>query len=150
MTKQTACAIGRSITMERHLWLNLTGIKEKDKVFLLDAPVSVQDSVHTVVSRFRKAKKQEEAFDKFLPCCAQGSELSATQPQTGPASQKREAQKKSIASRAPSHKDWCSFFKTQNILHSPIKTLRHKTVHHNTLCYCCGLRTLRHLTLCQN
>lgn len=24
--------------MERHLWLNLTGIKEKDNVFLIDAP----------------------------------------------------------------------------------------------------------------
>ncbi|ROI84191.1 hypothetical protein DPX16_19963 [Anabarilius grahami] len=43
-TKQTARAIGRSmaamVSTERHLWLNLTGIKDKDRVFLLDAPVS--------------------------------------------------------------------------------------------------------------
>ena len=43
-TKQTARAIGRSmaslVTAERHLWLNLTGIKDKDRTFLLDAPVS--------------------------------------------------------------------------------------------------------------
>ncbi|KAI2667000.1 Gag-Pol polyprotein [Labeo rohita] len=40
-TKQTARAIGRSmsalVSTERHLWLNLTGIKEKDRVFLLDS-----------------------------------------------------------------------------------------------------------------
>ncbi|KAI2645370.1 putative hydrolase M10 [Labeo rohita] len=43
-TKQMARAIGRSmaavVSTERHLWLNLTGIKERDQAFLLDAPVS--------------------------------------------------------------------------------------------------------------
>lgn len=41
-TKQTARAIGRfmaaMVSAERHLWLNLRGIKKKDRVFLLDAP----------------------------------------------------------------------------------------------------------------
>ncbi len=43
-TKHTARAVGRSmagsVAAERHLWLNLTEIREKDKVFLLDAPIS--------------------------------------------------------------------------------------------------------------
>ncbi len=40
-TKHTACAVGRpmagSVATERHLWLNLTEISEKEGVFLLDA-----------------------------------------------------------------------------------------------------------------
>ncbi|MGL5643640.1 MAG: hypothetical protein ACRCW3_02595, partial [Metamycoplasmataceae bacterium] len=43
-TKHTARAVGRSmaglVAAERHLWLNLTEIRDKEKVFLLDAPVS--------------------------------------------------------------------------------------------------------------
>ncbi len=43
-TKHTACAVGRSmagsVATERHLWLNITEIREKEKVFLLDAPIS--------------------------------------------------------------------------------------------------------------
>ncbi len=55
-TKQTARAIDRSmaamVSTERHLWLNLTGIKDKDCAFLLDAPISPSgifgDAVNTV------------------------------------------------------------------------------------------------------
>lgn len=73
--KKMAHAIGRSmsamVAMERHLWLNLTGIKKRDKVFLLDAPVLpsglFSKSINTVVSRFWEAKRQMEAFDKKLP-----------------------------------------------------------------------------------
>ncbi len=43
-TKQTAAAIGRSmaamVATERHLWVNLADIGEKEKGFLLDTPVS--------------------------------------------------------------------------------------------------------------
>ncbi len=43
-TKTTAQAIGRSmaslVVLERHFWLNLTEIKEADKVPFLDSPVS--------------------------------------------------------------------------------------------------------------
>lgn len=42
--KQTATAIGRAmaamVAIERHLWINLSDIGEKEKHFLLDAPVS--------------------------------------------------------------------------------------------------------------
>ncbi len=43
-TKHTAHAVGRSmeasVAAERHLWLNLTEIREKEKTFLMDAPIS--------------------------------------------------------------------------------------------------------------
>ncbi len=43
-TKHTARAVGRSmaasVAAERHLWLNLTEIREKEKTFLIDAPIS--------------------------------------------------------------------------------------------------------------
>ncbi len=42
-TKETARAIGRSmaalVATERHLWLTLSQISDKDRVFLLDAPI---------------------------------------------------------------------------------------------------------------
>ncbi len=42
--KETAKSIGRSmaalVATERHLWLNLSNIKEKYKNFLMDAPIS--------------------------------------------------------------------------------------------------------------
>ncbi len=108
-TKQTAHAVGCSmaamVSTERHLWLNLTGIKERDRAFLLDAPVSPSglfvDSVNTVVSRFWEAKCYEEAFVRFLPRRAQ-----ATHSRPGPVSLRREAQKESVASRAPPRRDW--------------------------------------------
>lgn len=112
-TKQTARAIGRSmsalVSTERHLWLNLTGIKEKDRVFLLDSPVSPSglfgDSVSTVVTRFKEVKKHEEAFVQFLPRRTQGEGPSATQPRPGP-SKAREVKKQSVAERAPPRRDW--------------------------------------------
>lgn len=63
-TKQTALAIGHSmaamVAIEIHLWLNITGIKDRDKVFLLDVPVSPSalfgNSVNMVVSRFLEHK----------------------------------------------------------------------------------------------
>lgn len=84
--KKMARAVGRSmsamVAMEMHLRLNLTGIKDRDKVFLLNAPVLpsglFSKSVNTVVNRFWEAKGHAEAFDKFLPCCVQGMGLLAT------------------------------------------------------------------------
>lgn len=73
---QSSCSMAALMSTERHLWLNLTGIKDKDRVFLLDAPVSPSglfvDSVNTVVSRYWEVKKHEEAFVQFLPCYTQG------------------------------------------------------------------------------
>lgn len=61
-TKEMDHAIGHSMTAlvatERHLWLNLYEIKEKDKSFLLDAPLSPPalfgDEFSSVVERFHE------------------------------------------------------------------------------------------------
>ncbi len=74
-TKHTARAMGRSmagsVAAERHLWLNLTEICEKEKVFLLDAPISQSglfgEAVSSVVEKFRSAKTQLAAFKQFMP-----------------------------------------------------------------------------------
>ncbi|ROL54738.1 hypothetical protein DPX16_3891 [Anabarilius grahami] len=74
-TKETAKSIGRSmaalVAMERHLWLNLSDIKERDKNVLMDAPLSpvglFGDAVSSVVDRFQETRKQSAAFQRFLP-----------------------------------------------------------------------------------
>ncbi len=74
-TKHTARAVGRSmagsVAVERHLWLNLTEIREKEKVFLLDAPISQSglfgEAVSSVVEKFRSAKTQSAALKQFMP-----------------------------------------------------------------------------------
>ncbi len=74
-TKHTACAVGRpmagSVAAERHLWLNLTEISEKEEVFLLDAPISqsglLGEAVSSVVEKFRSAKTQSTALKQFMP-----------------------------------------------------------------------------------
>ncbi len=111
-TKQMA--IGRSmaamVSTERHLWLNLTGIKDKDHTFFLDATISPSglfgDAVNTIATRFQEAKRYEEAFVRFLPRRAQESGTLATRSQPGPVPLRREAQKESVASRVPPRRDW--------------------------------------------
>lgn len=65
-TKMTTHAIGSSmaaiIATEMHLWLYLSGIKEKDKTFLLDAPVWPSElngtTVEMVVEKFRGVRQR--------------------------------------------------------------------------------------------
>lgn len=76
VTKQTVCAISHLmavITMVvtgRHLWLNLIGIKERDKTLLLDAQISpsalLNDTVNTIVDRYQEVKKQSAVFIKLI------------------------------------------------------------------------------------
>ncbi len=74
-TKHTARALGRpmagSVAAERHLWLNLTEISEKEEVFLLDAPISQSglfgEAVSSVVEKFRSANTQSTALKQFMP-----------------------------------------------------------------------------------
>lgn len=74
-TKETARSIGRAmsalVATVRHLWLNLSAMKDKDKNFLMDAPLLPPDlfsnAVNTVVKRFQEASKQTAAFQKLLP-----------------------------------------------------------------------------------
>ncbi len=73
--KETTKSIGQSmaalVATERHLWLNLSNIKEKDKNFLMDVPISPSGlfggAVNLVVERFQESAKQAAAFQKFLP-----------------------------------------------------------------------------------
>lgn len=59
------------VATERHLWLNLSVIGEKDKAFLLDAlflPSRIfVDAVYMVVEKFQEVKKQSAALKKYLP-----------------------------------------------------------------------------------
>lgn len=73
MIKHTACTISCSmagmIMTERHIYLNLTEIKDKDSAFLLNAPSFNQDFLvpwWTVIVKFCTAKQQSAAF-KQLP-----------------------------------------------------------------------------------
>ncbi len=109
-TKETAKAIGRSmaalVAAETHLWLTLSDIKEKDRIFLLDAPLAPSglfgDAVNSVVDRFQEAHKQAVAFQRLFPrrSLAQGA-AGREQPQPCARSPYREAQKVSIATRTP-------------------------------------------------
>ncbi len=73
-TKETACAIGRYkaalVVAERHLWLTLSDIKDRDRVFLLDALLSPPglfgEAIGAVVDWHQEAKKQATAFQRFL------------------------------------------------------------------------------------
>lgn len=80
-TKEMARAIGHSMTMERHLWLNLSDIKEKDRFFLLNTPLVPSglfgDAVNSVIERIQEAKKQK--------CKASESEASEGRPLLGKA-----------------------------------------------------------------
>ncbi|KAL0173005.1 hypothetical protein M9458_033316, partial [Cirrhinus mrigala] len=114
-TKETACAIGRSmaalVAAERHLWLTLSDMKEKDRVFLLNSPLSPSglfgDAVNTVVERDREARKQAAAFQRFLPrrTPAQGA-AGREQPRPSTSSSSyRETQKQSVATRTPPQRE---------------------------------------------
>ncbi|KAL1269008.1 hypothetical protein QQF64_031297 [Cirrhinus molitorella] len=111
-TKETARAIGRSmaalVAMERHLWLNLSELDDKDRFFLLDASLSPSglfgDAVNSVVDRFQEAKKQAAAFQRFLPRRQVLGAAEREQPQPSGSSY-RQSQRQSVASRTPPKKD---------------------------------------------
>ncbi|KAL0172971.1 hypothetical protein M9458_033282, partial [Cirrhinus mrigala] len=108
-TKQAATAMGRSmgamVVMERHLWVNLADLGKKERGFLLDAPVSPSElfgaSVEMVVEKFREARTRPAAFKTFIP------RRSRSEPEQhgglGPSrsEERRQAQKTSVATRAP-------------------------------------------------
>ncbi|KAI2645010.1 2-oxoisovalerate dehydrogenase subunit beta [Labeo rohita] len=82
------------------------GSPEKDRVFLLDAPLAPSglfgDAINSVVDRYQEARKQAAAFQRYLSrrSLAQGA---AGQEQHKPctSSSYRASQKQSIVSRAP-------------------------------------------------
>ncbi|KAI2660091.1 Transposon Ty3-G Gag-Pol polyprotein [Labeo rohita] len=93
------------VAAERHLWLTLSDMKEKDRVFLLDAPLSPSGlfgvSVTSVVDRYQEARKQAAAFQRFLPLRHPAREAAGReQPRPSTSSSYREAQKQSVATRS--------------------------------------------------
>ncbi len=99
---------------ERHLWLNLSNIKGKDKNFLMDAPLSPSglfgDAVNLFVERFQESAKQAAAFQKILPRRIHISRAAETSKSS---SSYRAAQKQSTAYHAPPPKDWGHGKRTQ-------------------------------------
>lgn len=61
--------------MERYLWLNLTGIKEKDKAFLLDALILLSGLFG---DRYQEAKLQSVVFKERIPHCVQEESAAST------------------------------------------------------------------------
>lgn len=106
--KQTAHAIGYSmatmVVTERHLWLDLSSLNKRDKIFLLNAPISPSglfgDAVDAVLERFEEDKKLFPVLRQFLPRRVQ-------EPATSPSRQwhelrtYREDLKASVAARLP-------------------------------------------------
>ena len=131
-TKETARAIGRSmaalVATERHLWLNLADIKDKDRSFLLDAPVDPSglfgDAVNSVVERFQESKKQAEVFKKFLPRRVQLTGAAGREQPQPSSSSYRAQQKESVASRAPPQKYWKQTQHSQSKSSKPKSDLR--------------------------
>ncbi|CAM4558277.1 unnamed protein product [Leuciscus chuanchicus] len=112
-TKETAKSIGRSmaalVATERHLWLNLSDIKEKEKHVLLDAPVSTVglfgDAVNSAVAKSQEAAKQAAALQKLLPRRSFIEAAEREQPHSSKKSaEHRATQKQSVSSRAPPQK----------------------------------------------
>lgn len=115
-TKHTARAVGRTmaglISVERHLWLNLTDIKEKDKSFLMDAPVSRDglfgEAVTSVVEKFRAAKQQSAAFRQLIPRRPREVERRQAPARSRSTSSHRQraASREEPTPMAPPRKDW--------------------------------------------
>ena len=115
-TKHTARAVGRSmaglITVERHLWLNLTDIKEKDKSFLMDAPISKDglfgEAVTSVVDKFRAAKQQSAAFRQLIPRRPRETERrqAPARSRSTSSNRQRAASREEPSPMAPPRKDW--------------------------------------------
>lgn len=69
-TKQVAhavcCLTVAMLATERHLLLNLLGLKEKERAFLLDSPVSPTElfgtTVEVVVQKFREVKVKSAVY----------------------------------------------------------------------------------------
>ncbi len=71
-TKHTARAVGRpmagSVATERHLWLNLTEISEKEEVFLLDAPISQSGLFGEAISGYQWRNSAPPRRRTFTKC----------------------------------------------------------------------------------
>ncbi len=87
-TKATAQVINKTmvslVVLERHLWLNLTEIRDAEKMAFLDSPVSPKGlfgpAVDGFAERFSEAQKTSQALRHFLPKHPGHQKNPATQP----------------------------------------------------------------------
>ncbi len=92
--------------------LTLTDIKENDKTFLLDAPISNDglfgDSVTTVVEKFRVVKQQSAAFRQLIPRRSRETECQPllVRSRSSSSQRPREVQRREPSPMTPPHKDW--------------------------------------------
>ncbi|ROL46046.1 hypothetical protein DPX16_3687 [Anabarilius grahami] len=93
------------VTMERHLWLNLADIGEKEKGFLLDTLVSPAElfctSVEAVMGKFREVRVRSAAFRTCIPLRSEPGPRQTGGPGPSRAEAQRQGQLSSVASRAP-------------------------------------------------
>ncbi|CAM4729294.1 unnamed protein product [Leuciscus chuanchicus] len=70
-TKETAKSIGRSmaalVATERHLWLNLSDIKDKEKHVLLDAPAAEREQPHSSKKSAEHRATQKQSVSSRAP-----------------------------------------------------------------------------------
>ncbi len=114
--KPCCCGSGHSlaalIVTERHLWLNLSGLKKKDRSFLLDAPVSpaglFRTAVETVVRKFREAKVKSAVFEHYIPRHRQRPSIQPPKAELATGPSWRQGQKASVAARALPLRSQCA------------------------------------------
>ncbi|XP_053500424.1 uncharacterized protein LOC128619928 isoform X2 [Ictalurus furcatus] len=106
MAHHISCSMGSLVAAERHLWLNLSGMGDKDKVSLLDTPVKLSslfsgavNAMQEVLDRFRKAKQKTAAFSQFFPRLVKFIQASMSGAQANTSA--REAQKMSVVAHLP-------------------------------------------------
>lgn len=92
------------MVMKRHLWLNLSEIKDREKTFHLDVLISPSGrfgtSVETVVENLREAKSQSAAFRIYIPCQS-NSPPSTSNPPDPSKDNWRQGQKANMVTCAP-------------------------------------------------
>ncbi len=110
-TKITDQVIGRSmaslVVLERHLRLNLTEMKDADKISFLDSPVSPNglfgSAVEGFAERFTAAQKSSQAMWHFLPKRS-SSAANSSRPKKAPTQQPPKATPPAVQSDAkPEH-----------------------------------------------
>ena len=93
------------VVTERHLWVNLAGIGEKERTFLLDAPVSPSElfgtSVEALVGKFREAKARSAAYRSCIPLRSRSTPRRPWGPGPSRFEERRQDQRDSVAARAP-------------------------------------------------
>ncbi len=93
-TKRVAQAMGKAmgfmIALQRHLWLNLTDLKDADHKVLLNALVTPSglfgDAVESIIERFVEAQKHAKAMSHVMPRRAFQQQMTRSRSSSAPGS----------------------------------------------------------------